>query len=181
MRERVRKLFMAWEFEEEEKWLNLMAADGKVIVNMGIGYYDFERTQPGEYSVRMEMLSHWPSHPDSQEYIRFVEETGAEYVCSMKNWVCFRKKTKDGPFALYSDRESKLNYVKRFILLLSICCVVAFVGAVLPNLVLALKLGSWQNGLIALCTAAFGSLLVKGLVSVLRKKKKLEDEGNLYE
>ena len=180
MRERVRKMFFAWDFEEEEAWLNHMARQGKALVAFGFGYYDFEPTQPGEYTIRMEMLPHWPNHPESQEYIRFVEETGAEHIGNMKNWVCFRKKTADGSFDLFSDRESRLKYVKRFIPLLIMCCLAILVGMV-PNLIVGLKYGFWLNLLVGLGGIAFGAFLVKGLLKIIQKKQKLENEGNLFE
>lgn len=180
MRERVRKIYMAWEFEEEESWLNEMAAKGKTLAAYGFGWYDFEDTQPGEYTVRMEMLPHWPNHPESQQYIRFVEETGAEHIGNMKNWVCFRKKKADGAFDLFSDRESRLKYVKRFIPLLTICSLVMLV-AIIPNLIIALKFGLLLNALMAVLAALFEVSLVKGLISVIRKKEKLENDGNLFE
>lgn len=180
MRERVRKIYMAWEFEEEENWLNEMAAKGKTLAAYGFGWYDFEDTQPGEYTVRMEMLPHWPNHPESQQYIRFVEETGAEHIGNMKNWVCFRKKKADGTFDLFSDRESRLKYVKRFIPLMIFCCVMMLV-ALVPNLFMALKYGLWPNALVAVLGIWLEVYMVKGLISIINKKKKLENDGNLYE
>ena len=80
MRTTIRKWFWAWEFDKEENWLNSMAAQGKALVSARYATYEFEDSIPGEYAVRLEMLENLPSSPEGQQYISFVEETGAEYV-----------------------------------------------------------------------------------------------------
>ena len=118
MRKVVKKVFMAWEYEKEEKWLNEMAAKGLALVDYTFCRYSFEPCEPGEYSFKIQLLEHNPNHPESEQYIRFMEETGAEQVASYLNWVYFRKKTADGPFDLYSDNDSRIKHLKRIIALI---------------------------------------------------------------
>ena len=118
MRKVIKKVFMAWEYEKEEKWLNEMAAKGLALVDYSIFRYSFEPCEPGEYTFKIQLLEHNPNHPESEQYIRFMEETGAEQVASYLNWVYFRKKTAEGPFEIFSDIESKL---KHYILIKLIC------------------------------------------------------------
>lgn len=110
MRKIIKKLFWAWDFEKEEKWLNEMAAKGLALVDYSIFRYSFEPCEPGEYSFKIQLLEHNPNHPESEQYIRFMEETGAEQVASYLNWVYFRKKTSEGSFEIFSDIESKLKH-----------------------------------------------------------------------
>ena len=80
MRQVIRKWFWAWEFDKEEQWLNDMAAQGKVLLSVRYATYEFEDSQPGEYAIRLEMLEKFPGSEESQQYIEFVESTGAEFV-----------------------------------------------------------------------------------------------------
>lgn len=76
----------------------------------------------GEYVYRIELLEKPVKHPESQNYITFMEETGVEMVASYDRWVYFRKKAVSGGFNIYSDIESKIKHYKRirklFLLLL---------------------------------------------------------------
>ncbi len=110
MRKVIKKFLWAWEYEKEEKWLNEMAAKGLALVDYTFCRYSFEECEPGEYSFKIQLLEHRPSHPESEQYIRFMEETGAEQVASYLNWVYFRKKTAEGAFEIFSDIESKLKH-----------------------------------------------------------------------
>lgn len=110
MRKVIKKFLWAWEYEKEEKWLNEMAAKGLALVDYTFCRYSFEECEPGEYSFKIQLLEHRPSHPESEQYIRFMEETGAEQVASYMNWVYFRRKTAEGAFEIFSDIESKLKH-----------------------------------------------------------------------
>ena len=113
MRHTVYKLLWGWEYEKEEQWLNEMAARGKALVSIGLCKYIFEDTEPGEYTVKIELLDSMASSPRSKSYIRFLEETGAEHVGSIFRWIYIRKKASYGALDLYSDIGSKIRYMKR--------------------------------------------------------------------
>lgn len=103
----IRRWFWVWDFEKEEAWLNTMAEEGWVLDNVGCLTYTFKRCEPGEYSVRLECRG-----PEA-DYIDFMKETGAEYIGRMVQWIYFRKKTKDGPFNLFSDLDSRIKHLNR--------------------------------------------------------------------
>lgn len=109
----VHKFFGAWNFDKEEAWLNDMANRGYALHSYSFCRYVFENCEPGEYSVRIELLDQLPNNPTSQQYIRFVEETGAQHVASYLRWVYFRKKRSDGEFNLFSDLESRIRHLQR--------------------------------------------------------------------
>ena len=58
MRKVIKKVFMAWEYEKEEKWLNEMASKGLALVDYSIFRYSFEPCEPGEYSFKIQLLEH---------------------------------------------------------------------------------------------------------------------------
>lgn len=178
MRKVVYKGFFVWNFEKEEKWLNEMATKGLALISVGPFRYEFEDSLPDEYEVRLELLKKSVDNPESESYIRFVEETGAEYIGTFNRWVYFRKKTKEGSFELYSDNSSKIKQIERiigsilFIVLLNI-----FFGA--ENIYFMLSLDSAFNamGFINLFLGTFGLI---GIIRLWKKKKKLERDKDIY-
>lgn len=112
-----------WNFEKEEKYLNEMSSKGLALTDYSWCRYVFEEAPRGEWVYRIELLENYPTHPESQNYIRFMEETGAEFVASYMRWVFFRRRASEGEFNIYSDVESKIRHYKRVRTLFS--CVMA--------------------------------------------------------
>ena len=106
-RKTVHKWWFVWDFEKEEQWLNTMAQSGWVLDGVGFCTYHFIPCEPGEYTVRLEM------HSPDDAYIRFMQETGAEYLGRMVQWVYFRKKVRYGEFDLFSDLDSRIAHLDR--------------------------------------------------------------------
>ncbi len=166
-RKTINKWFWVWQFEKEEEWLNEMASNGWVLDEVGFCRYTFTRCAPGEYTVRTEM------HSYDESYIRFMEETGAEYVGRMMTWIYFRKKTEDGVFDLYSDIDSKIAHLDRIGKLLGIIGAANLAIGVVNSLNPSIRLG-WINLLCA-------TLLMYALGRIHGKKAALEKERELHE
>lgn len=180
MRTTIRKWFWAWEFDEEEKWLGDMAAQGKVLVSARYITYEFEDSAPGEYAVRLEMLEHAPSSEEGEAYIDFVEGTGAEYIGHVMKWVYFRKKAADGPFELHSDNATRLKHLKRIIALLRPLAVIN-VGLAGYNLCVGIGFASPMNVVCSMLSALVAVLLGVGMVKLNEKKRQLEKDSQLFE
>ena len=180
MRQVIRKRFWAWEFDKEEQWLNDMAALGKTLVSARYATYEFEDSAPGEYAVRLEMLEHKPDSPEGQEYIVFVESTGAEYVGCVMKWLYFRKKVADGPFELHGDNATRIKHLTGIIRLLKPLGIFN-AGCGVYNLYIGIAWGSPVNVVCAGLSAAVAVLLWKGLTKLNEKKKQLEKEAQLFE
>lgn len=103
----IRKWFWVWDFEKEEQWLNTMAQSGWLLKKVGFGRYEFIPCEAGAYTVRLEMHDHDP------EYVRFMVETGAQYIGQMAQWAYFCKKTADGDFDIFSDLDSRIAHLRR--------------------------------------------------------------------
>jgi len=179
MRKTVRKWFWVWDFDEEEQWLNEMAAKGLALVDVGYCRYDFEECVPGEYQVRLELLENQLQHAESRQYIRFLEETGVEQVGNYFRWVYFRKKTADGPFDLYSDLASRIRHLKRIItLILPISCANLCIG--FTNVGNAAATGIWiaKVGYINLVIGVLGCV---GAWRLVKKRRRLEEEAQIFE
>lgn len=180
MRQVIRKWFWAWEFDKEERWLNDMAAQGKALVSARYATYEFENSAPGEYAVRLEMLENSPDSEEGQQYIEFVESTGAEFVGKVMKWVYFRQKKALGEFQLHGDNATRSKHLKRIIsLLLPLGIMNLFVG--LYNLCIGIGLNSAINVLCSVASFAVTVLLAHGLKKLNAKKAKLDKEAQLFE
>ena len=157
-----------------------MAAKGLALVAVGFCRYEFEDCTPGEYQYRIEFLKYVPTHPESQQYIKFIEDTGAEQIGSYMRWVYFRKKTADGPFDLFSDLTSRIHHLNRIISLLFTLGIVNFCTAA-NNLIIAFTFPSLINGIVGAIGLAVEILLMIGLVKLRAKRNRLKKEQNIFE
>ncbi len=162
----LRKIFWAWEFEKEERWLNQMAQEGWALQNAGFSTFTFEKCEPGEYIVRMAMLD------DSSNFKEFMEEMDAEKVGACMRWVYFRRKAALGTFEMFSDIDSRVAHLDRIGKQLSVIC--------LANIIIGLTSisGGHDFAFVNLLCAA---LLAYGLGRIHGKKESLELERQLHE
>lgn len=179
MRKVIYKWFWAWNYEKEEKWLNEMAAKGLALTGVGFCRYEFEECKPGEYQLRIELLENHLHHPENEQYIRFLEETGVEQVGSYMRWVYFRKRSADGPFELFSDNTSRMKHLNR-ILGLFIPFLLLNLGIGLNNIGLYFANGMAGN-LLGIVNLLLAALLGLGTVKIIRQKNKLKKEQQIFE
>lgn len=158
-RRTMHKWFWVWEFDKEEAWLNEMANTGWVLDRVGFCKYTFVKSEPEEYTVRLEM------HDQDQGYIDFVEETGAEYVGRMAKWIYFRKRTENGRFEIFSDIDSRIHHLERIGKMLTIVGIANLLIG-MANTFNYINIG-WINLLCA-------TLLMYGLGRIHGKKESLE-------
>ena len=179
MRKVIHKLFLAWDFDKEEKWLNEMAAKGLALTSVSFCRYEFEDCVPGEFKICLEFLENDFSGVENEKYIEFLEETGAEHVGTFLRWAYFRKRAAEDNFKLFSDNTSRIKHLTRII------GVIAFVLGV--NLYLGcynlFLYFYWHNpvnivGTANLLITVFGTF---GLMRLFRKRKKLKSEQQIFE
>ncbi|ADY56378.1 hypothetical protein Sgly_2086 [Syntrophobotulus glycolicus DSM 8271] len=176
MRRTISKCFWAWDFEKEEIWLNEMAAKGLVLVAIGFCRYTFEECLPGEYNVRLELLNNVPTNAESQQYIKFLEESGAEYLGSVMRWVYFRRKTDNGEFNLYSDNASRIKLLNRVLTLVG-CIGITSICTGLGNI----GTQTTANLIFGITSLILGLFITFGFLQVYRKKRNLQKQRNLFE
>jgi len=176
----IRKLFFVWDYEKEEKWLNEMSAIGLQCCGVGFCTYHFKEGLPGEYTYRLEMLGNFPYHAKSVQYIKFLEDTGAEHIGSVFRWVYLRKKVGDQPFDIYSDISSRIVHLNRILLLLGVISAVNLINAVNMLISWLSQAMPYHITMSILCFTL--SLLVGyGFVRIYNKKLKLKREEILRE
>lgn len=180
MRKTICKWFWAWDQEKEEKWLNEMASKGLSLISVGFISYEFEETLPGEYQIRKQYMEHSLRHPETEKYIRFLEETGIQHVGTYSIHTYFRKKTTDGEFELISDLNSR---IKNLTILLR-----TFIIVNIPNLFnccnmlyMFIKFQYPVHFFCFMICFSMVMLLAIGSVKIWKARKKLKDEQQIYE
>lgn len=164
-RKTIRKWFWAWDFDKEEEWLENMARNGWVLDGVVFCTYHFIKTEPGEYSVRLQYL---PIAEENTDYTNLLEESGAERVGRMVQWVYYRKKTADGPFQLFSDLDSRITHLEKIAKLMLIIAIMNLVIGIVNCFNPVMRIG-WINLLVA-------SLVTYGIGRIHGKKETLEKE-----
>ena len=180
MRTVIKKWFWAWEFDKEEQWLAECAAKGLALVSVGYARYEFEECTPGAYNVRLEMLDHFPSHPESVQYLKFLEETGAEHVGAIMKWVYLRRPAEMGPFDLFSDNASRVRHLGRILSLLTPLAVMNL-GIGIYNFSIGIAWSSPGNVFCSGLSAAVTALLAFGICKLYRKRQKIKKEQQIFE
>ncbi|MEN6594678.1 MAG: DUF2812 domain-containing protein [Clostridiaceae bacterium] len=181
MRKSICKWFFAWDFDKEEKWLNNMAARGLALVAVHGIFYTFEQSEPGEYGIRIELLNNMPSFPESEEYIHFVESTGAEHIGSTFRWVYFRKKKANGTFDLFSDFNCRIRHLNRVLWLLVPVIMIFLSGAINFTFRFLDDFHDPAISVIAILEIVFLILSIYGVIRLLILKHRLKREHRLYE
>lgn len=183
MKHIVRKAF--FDYEKEEKYLNEMSAKGLALTDYTWCRYVFMDAPKSEFIYRIELLENPVEHPESQNYIKFMEETGVEFVASYNRWVYFRRRSSEGEFDIYSDIDSKTKHYKRIrmlflfvtILNLAIGCLNLFYGNMQSSMGIRPI-----NSYIAIFSIVIGLLILVFLVLPLSKKiNYLEKEKEVRE
>lgn len=159
--------------EKEEKFLNDMSKRGLAFTKYRLGRYMFQDAPKGEYIYRLELLEYPVNHPESQKYIEFMEETGAEFVTSFNGWAYFRKKASDGDFAIFTNVESRLKHYKR---ILNLILIVTLLNLALGVLNLSTGYLNASSGInkfnlsVSIFSLSVGILLLLFFLLPLRKK-----------
>ena len=174
----VHKWFWIWDFEKEEAWLNEMAAKGLVLQSAGFCRYNFEECVPGEYKIAIEMLENHIHGVENENYIRFLEETGAEHVGYVNRWAYFRKKTTEA-FRLRSGNEAEIRYFTRIIRFMAALFLLNFYNGIY-NLYLFFSRDSGINAIGIVCIAV-SLLLLYGMIRLMLRRKSLKKEAEIFE
>ena len=148
---------------------------------MSVGFckYEFEDCEPGEYKICLQLLDKMPRHPESKKYIDFLETTGAEQVGSFTRWVYFRKKATEGDFELFSDNDSRLKYLSSVISFVSLITVGNWIAGI-NNVFIATTFPSPIN-YVGILNLLIGLVGTWGIIRLMRKRKKMKQEGQLFE
>ena len=185
MKKVVHRTFLAWDYDKEEKWLNDMSAKGWQLCDVGFCRYSFAEGKPGEYIYRLELFNNWTLKDERMQYIQFVEDTGAEQIGSLFNWLYFRKKAGAAGFDLFSDIDSRIRHLNRisfFLVGFSIICILNGINMInLWHRNQIYEAGFEANLVVGIILFAVAIFLDCGAVILYSKIRKLKKEKLIHE
>jgi len=165
-RKTIYKLFWVWDYQKEEQWLNEMAMNGWALCAVSLCKYTFEKCEPGEYTVRLEM------HGRDDSYLDFLRETGALYIGRIFQWIYLRKKTADDSFDIFSDIDSRIRHLDKIGKMLG--------GIGFANLLIGVA-NSYNSSHVGMINLLMATLLMYGLGRIHGQKEALEMDRLLHE
>lgn len=180
-RKTVSKLLFIWDWDEEERWLNEMAAQGWHFVKYRFPcFYTFEQGEPGAYQYKLEALEHRVGSKESQDYIAFLKDMDIELMDSYLFWAYFRKANDGQPFELFSDAESRIKHMRRFALI-PFACLMLLCGNLMFGAETLLRYAGIFGVVLVLLEMFLALLMVYGLTRMVVKYKALEKQRQLRE
>lgn len=180
MSETKRKWFWAWDFDKEESWINQMAAAGKVLSKVGFTTYTFEECEPGEYTIRMELLENFKDSKSKEENLELTGNSGAELIGEVNRWAYFRKKSSEDDFELFSDVSSKVGHLNRLRVLLALIGTMELLIGV-NNTIRSFDVLPMFGVPIAILLIALGVLILFGFCRISYLRSQLLKENTLFE
>lgn len=162
------KFKIYYDKDAEEDWLNEMSNRGWVFKKYFLGFYTFEKGEPGEYHYQIDLLHNW--NGDKSDFASFMEETGVKVIAQWYRWVYLQKKASEGPFEMYTDLESKIAQYNRIRNFFRVGLILEFLCFLLELYVAAFE-GDIFNWVI---TAFIGFLALIFLRMVWKCKWKIE-------
>lgn len=114
--------------EKGTEYLNEMSRKGYAMTGFLAGFFHFEACRPGEYLYQVDLTEGF--FRVKKDYREFMREMNVEIVCLWGPWVILRKKAEEGPFELYTDVESSIEYYERARWMFKIAAVLEIAAAV---------------------------------------------------
>ncbi|WP_019850355.1 DUF2812 domain-containing protein [Desulfitobacterium sp. PCE1] len=152
------KFKLYYDKDAEEDWLKKMCLKGWALKKFFLGFYTFEKCDPGEYNYQIDLLDSWNGEKD--DYAAFMEDTGVKVIAQWWRWVYLQKRASDGPFEMYTDVESKIAHYSRIknffkaVLVIEVMCF--FI-----ELMAAINIGSYAFGIFTVLLAGLSLVIFK--------------------
>lgn len=108
--------------DKETAWLNEMAAKGYAMTGFCLGFFQFEKTEPGKYQYQID-FGH-KLFAVSNDYREFMTETGVEIVQTWGYWIILRKLASEGNFQLYTDVDSSIEHYSKILKMFKIVTII---------------------------------------------------------
>jgi len=169
-----RRFWGPGDIELEENWLNEMAAQGWALVSVDGNWgrkYAFERSDPGEYIVRMRVLRWKTEEWRIETGKQIAEQADGEFLSLHGDHIYCRRLAEKGQFELFADNAERIKYMNWLLRghIIDLLEVVLCVGYLVLGLLKPVD--PWQLALAALWgILSFFSLRIWLRLWKLRKK-----------
>lgn len=152
------KFKLYYDKDAEEDWLKKMCLDGWAFKKFFLGFYTFEKCEPGEFNYQIDLLDSW--NGEKEDYSAFMEDTGVEVIDQWWRWVYLRKRASEGPFEMYTDVDSKIaqyTKIKNFFKVALVIEILCFFMEVLATI----NTGKYIFGIFAALLAVISLAILK--------------------
>ena len=169
------KLFFPWNYKKEETWLNTMSEKGYQLQEVIGCQYRFIQVSFGPYQYHVQKMK--LGYKKADEYIKFLQDAGVEYVTAYNGNVYFRQAASKGEFQLFSDYTYHRKRNLHFLIMSTAFMLLGLVNGV-PFLMKAQTLRDVIGGAATLFVSLlFGSGVWKSSLAL----KKIKAERSLFE
>ena len=161
------------DMESEQAWLQKMANRGWALQNFFLGFYTFERCEPGQYRYQMDLIEEYNRH----KFEEFMDEMDVETVCYWNRWVYLRRDSAKGKFQMYTDAETRINQyqrIKKFYMLILFIEICAF-PSIISAAVRMNGLDSIPGGIMTVMASLIVSIIVVLLRTIWKCQFRIEE------
>ena len=170
-----------FDYEKEEKWINEMAAQGWHLEKWFLNRFTFTKGEPGAFTYRNEFLGAM-SKQEKQDYFELLKDSGITIIYELGGWVYMKKASAEGPFELYTDTHSKIDYYKRMLnIFLLLFFVNVFAGILNAGIFGDESLPRSMNSVVGIFNMAVAILLTFPIIKIIQRKRALMKKKDLYE
>ena len=111
MKLKQRRIFLAWQHEKEEQWLNEMSKQGYQLAKVDFINYQFEEDHRHSFEHQLVYVGEKYSDDQALDSQVFSKDEHVEHVLTANGWAYLRRNADLGKFELYADIASKVkNY-----------------------------------------------------------------------
>lgn len=109
------KIFLPWQDEDEEKWLEKMSTEGWQLVSAIPFFYTFQKVSPKQIIIRLDYKSSWDK--DYQEYLTVFRDAGWSLQTTLGNWHYFSINPQNGFVPeIYNSNRAKAHKYRRVLI-----------------------------------------------------------------
>ncbi|MGD6855801.1 DUF2812 domain-containing protein [Bacillus infantis] len=167
--------------EKEEKWINEMAEEGWNLKTFTLGWFTFIKGEPGTFIYRNEFISGM-SKEEKNEYFEILKDSGVTIVDEFGGWVYMKKAAGDGPFDLYTDTSSKIDYSKRMLNMFFLLFFInAWMGVMNIGVFEHHTMTAYINSAVGILNAAVALLIAVPIIKIMRRIRELKEKKQFFE
>lgn len=165
--------------QKEERWINEMSEQGWHLerYNPMLMTFTFTKGEPGKYIYRVDSV-----YKQDKDYFEFVASTGAELVYKNIYWAYFRKPKEKGSFDLYTDYESKYNFLNRVVTVYLLVFILNFVSFLYNSAIVKTNIvdALWIMKALLVLNGGASILFLYLVVNTVKRKRKLKDASSIF-
>ncbi|MGE7602646.1 DUF2812 domain-containing protein [Peribacillus sp. NPDC097675] len=173
------------DYEKEEKCINDMAVQGWHLEKWFLNRFTFTKGEPGAFTYRNEFLGAM-SKQEKQDYFELLKDSGITIIYELGGWVYMKKVAAEGPFEIYTDTQSKINYYKRMLNILLYFFFINIFSVIMNGGLLIIYgnqslLPEFISSGLPILNIVGASLIAIPIIKIIQRKRALMKKKDLYE